>query len=102
MPLRYTKRIDLQVFCIHMSLLQIRDVPDETRRLLKARAAASGESLNTYLLELIGRDVAKPTIAEVLDRASRRAERVEASALDFVAAGRAEREDEQPRRRSAR
>jgi len=32
------------------SLLQIRNVPDEARRALKARAAARGESLNAYLL----------------------------------------------------
>jgi len=41
-----------------MSLLQIRNVPDESRRVLKARAAARGESLNGYLLELIDREVA--------------------------------------------
>ncbi len=83
------------------SLLQIRNVPEETRRALKARAAARGESLNAYLLELITREMARPTIGEVLDRAARRAERAAVSALDIVAAGRAERE-EQLRRRSGR
>lgn len=78
------------------SLLQIRNVPEEARRTLKARAAARGESLNSYLLELIAREVARPTIAEVLQRASRRAERADTSALEFVAAARAER-DQQPR-----
>lgn len=80
------------------SLLQIRGVPDEARRALKARAAARGESLNTYMLDLIAREVARPTVAEVLDRAARRAERADASALDALAAARAER-DEQLRRR---
>ncbi|MGQ0775413.1 MAG: FitA-like ribbon-helix-helix domain-containing protein [Pseudonocardiales bacterium] len=75
-------------------MLQIRNVPEETRRALKARAAARGESLNAYLLELLNRDVARPTIGEVLDRAARRAERADVSALDIVAAGRAEREDQ--------
>lgn len=75
------------------SLLQIRNVSEETRRALKARAAARGESLNAYLLELLDRDVARPTVAEVLDRAARRAERSDASALDIVAAGRQEREE---------
>lgn len=42
------------------SLLQIRNVPDDVRRALKARAAAQGESLNAYLLGLIERDVARP------------------------------------------
>jgi hypothetical protein len=74
------------------SLLQIRNVPEETRRALKVRAAARGESLNSYLLAVIGREGARPTVAEVLDRAARRAERVEVSAVEILAAERAERE----------
>jgi len=74
------------------SLVQIRNVPEGTRRALKARAAARGESLNAYLLELLEREAARPTVAEVLERAARRAERVEAGALDVVDADRAERE----------
>jgi len=64
------------------SLLQIRKVPDDVRKALKARAAAQGESLNTYLLDLIERDAARPTVKEVLDRAGRRAEHASASAID--------------------
>jgi len=79
------------------SLLQIRNVPDDARRALKARAAARGESLNAYLLELINREVARPTVSEVLKRASRRAERTEVSAIDVVDAARMGR-DEQIRR----
>ena len=56
-------------------LLQIRNVSDDVRRALKARAAARGESLNTYLLDLVERDVARPTVKEVLDRAALRAGR---------------------------
>lgn len=74
------------------SLLQIRDVPEDARRSLKARAAARGQSLNAYLLDLIDREVSRPTVAEVLDRAAQRAERATASAVDVVAAGRAERD----------
>lgn len=70
------------------SLLQIRDVPNETRQALKARAALRGTSLNTYLLELLNREVATPTIAEVLDRAARRTERATASAVDIIRADR--------------
>ena len=80
------------------SLVQIRNVPEGTRRALKARAAARGESLNAYLLELLEREVARPTVAEVLERAARRAERVEAGALDIVLADRAEREEQLLRR----
>ena len=74
------------------SLLQIRNVPDEARRALKARAAARGESLNTYLLEVLTREVARPTVGEVLERAQRRAERARSSALEVLDAARAERE----------
>ncbi|CAN5154937.1 hypothetical protein BH20ACT5_BH20ACT5_00550 [soil metagenome] len=74
-------------------LLQIRNVPEEARRVLKARAAARGESLNAHLLEVIEREVARPTVAEVLDRAARRSERANASAVDLLWEERAERED---------
>ncbi len=74
------------------SLLQIRNVPDEERRALKARAAARGESLNAFLLDLISREVARPTVGEVLDRAARRAERAETSAVDVLNTARLERD----------
>jgi antitoxin FitA len=80
------------------SLLQIRNVPDEARRALKARAAARGESLNAYLLKLIDREVARPTVGDVLDRAARRAERADVSALAAVAESRAQRSDQLERR----
>ncbi len=51
------------------SLLQIRNVPDEARRALKARAADRGESLNSYLLNVLDREVSRPTVAEVLGEA---------------------------------
>lgn len=74
------------------SLLQIRDVPAEARRELKARAAGQGKSLNAYMLALIDKDVSRPTVAEVLDHAARRSERAAASARESVAAARAERD----------
>lgn len=83
------------------SLLQIRDVPEEHRRALKARAAARGESLNSYLLGVLSREVAKPTVAEVLDRAAHRAEHAKSSALDVVGAARAARDAELRRQSSA-
>ncbi len=82
------------------SLLQIRDVSDEARRGLKARAAARGQSLNAFLLDLIERETARPTVAEVLDRAAQRAERANACAAEVIAAARGEREEQptsQPR-----
>lgn len=73
------------------SLLQIRNVPDAAHRELKARAAAQGRSLNAYLLDLISREVARPTVAEVLELAAQRAERATGSAVDVIDVARAER-----------
>lgn len=75
-----------------MSLVQIRNVPDETRRALKARAANRGESLNSYLLALLEREVARPTVAEVLERARSRAERADVSSRELIATAREQRE----------
>lgn len=74
------------------SLLQIRNVSDEARRALKARAAARGESLNSYLLEIVSREVERPTVAEVLARAAGRSERMLTSSLDVLDATRTERD----------
>lgn len=74
------------------SLLQIRDVPDEVRRALKARAAERGESLNRYLLGLLERETARPTVREVLARAAGRAEPAGRSALAAVQAERDRRD----------
>ena len=49
-------------------LLQIRDLPEEVHRTLKARAAASGMSLTAYVRQLLARSVARPTPEELADR----------------------------------
>ena len=69
-------------------LVQIRNVPDETRQGLKARAAARGESLNDYLLKLLIEDAARPTVREVLERARARSERSAVSSVDVIRADR--------------
>jgi len=69
-------------------------VPDQTRRALKTRAAARGESLNAYRLDVIEREVARPAVREVLDRAARRAGTVNTSSLDAVEAARRERDEQ--------
>lgn len=76
------------------TLLQIRNVPDEARRTLKARAVARGQSMNSYLLGLIEREVARPTVAEVLERAARRSERSPVSSVSILEAARNERDAE--------
>ncbi len=49
-------------------LIQIRDVPEDVHRKLKARAAASGTSLTEYVRTLLAREVARPTPEELSDR----------------------------------
>lgn len=49
-------------------LLQIRDLPEEVHRTLKARAAASGTSLTEYVRSLLARSAARPTPEELTER----------------------------------
>lgn len=49
-------------------LVQIRDVPEDVHRTLKARAAASGVSLSEYLRTVLGHAAARPTPAELSAR----------------------------------
>lgn len=49
-------------------LVQIRDVPEDVHRKLKARAAASGTSLTEYVRALLTREVARPTPEELGER----------------------------------
>jgi len=49
-----------------MGVIQIRDVPDETERTLKARAEREGKSLTAYLRDLLNEEVATPTLDEVM------------------------------------
>ena len=53
-------------------MIQIRHVPDDVHRKLKARAALAGMSLSDYLLAEARRSLEKPTRAEILDRIARR------------------------------
>jgi plasmid stability protein len=56
-----------------MSSIQIRNVPDDVHRTLRARAAAGGQSLSEYLLAEIVRVAERPSVADVLARAGDRA-----------------------------
>lgn len=55
-----------------MGAVTIRDVPDEVRDQLAARAASRGQSLQEYLRLLLVSVVEKPTVEEVLARARAR------------------------------
>ncbi|MEC3996154.1 antitoxin [Actinacidiphila sp. DG2A-62] len=54
-----------------MTAITIRDVPDDTVNALKVRAAQAGKSLQAYALELLSREAAKPTLAEMAARLER-------------------------------
>jgi plasmid stability protein len=54
-------------------MIQLRHVPDELHRRLKARAALAGLSLSDYLLREIERVAAQPTLAELRDTLAKRA-----------------------------
>ncbi len=53
-------------------MIQIRHVPDDVHRKLKARAALAGMSLSEYLLAEARQSLERPTRAEILDRIARR------------------------------
>lgn len=50
------------------TLIQVRDVPDDVHRALKARAAREGLSLSEYLRTELRRVAEAPTAAELLAR----------------------------------
>lgn len=49
-------------------MVQVRNVPDDIHRRLKARAALAGMSLSDFLLEELRKTAELPTMAEVLAR----------------------------------
>jgi plasmid stability protein len=72
------------------TMVQIRNVPPEFHRRLKARAALEGMSMSDYILREIGKALERPTRAEVLERLrTRPVRRLRRKAADVI---RAERE----------
>ena len=55
-----------------MGHIQIRNVPEDVHRTLKARAAKAGMSLSEYLLRDIVDRATHPTIAELAERIRQR------------------------------
>jgi plasmid stability protein len=68
-----------------MGLIQIRNVPDDVHRTLKARAASAGTSLSDYVLREIERTARAPT-ADELDERIRDRGRAKVSTDDILAA----------------
>lgn len=50
-----------------MGTIQIRNIPDETLRTLKVRAAKSGQSLQEYMLQHLIEEASKPTVRELME-----------------------------------
>jgi plasmid stability protein len=57
------------------TMVQIRNVPAEFHRRLKARAAIEGMSMSDYILRELGKALDRPTRQEVLDRLRAQPER---------------------------
>ena len=55
-----------------MTSVQIKDVPEETHRVLRRRAAEAHQSLQEYLRSRLIEEASRPTVAEVLERAGER------------------------------
>jgi hypothetical protein len=53
-------------------MIQLRHVPDELHRKLKARAALAGLTLSDYLLQEVRRVAERPTTAELMHRLAQR------------------------------
>lgn len=49
-------------------LVQIRDVPEDVHRILKARAAESGQSLSEFLRVELAKVATRPTLDEIRRR----------------------------------
>jgi len=70
------REIDMFTTCEYAShmptMIQLRHVPDDLHRKLKARAALAGMSLSEYLLREIREMAERPTVAELRARLDRR------------------------------
>jgi len=54
------------------TMIQLRHVPDDLHRKLKARAAMEGLSLSEYLIREIRQLAEKPTMSEMMERLAHR------------------------------
>jgi hypothetical protein len=71
------------------TMVQIRNVPPDFHRRLKARAAIEGMSMSDYILREIGKALDRPTRQEVLERLqSRPVRHIRRSAAEVIRAER--------------
>ena len=75
-----------------MGHIQIRNVPEDVHRKLKARAAHEGMSLSEYLLRDVVELASRPTLEEMVERVrSRPLARTKVSAAELIREAREER-----------
>ena len=78
-----------------MGHIQIRNVPENLHRTLKARTAREGMSLSEYLLRDIVDLASRPTLEEMVERVrSRPLVRTKVSAAELICEAREERDRE--------
>jgi plasmid stability protein len=82
-----------------VSSVQVKNVDDATHELLRQRAAAAGMTLGDYVLELIRKDLRKPSRAEWLARVRARppANVDHGDVIRSIDEGRAERDQKMDR-----
>jgi len=82
-----------------MSSVQVKNVDEETHELLRLRASAAGMTLGDYVLELIRKDLRKPSRAEWLARVRARppANVSHGEVIRAIDEGRAERDQRMDR-----
>ena len=80
---------------LRMGHIQIRNVPEDVHRTLKARAAKQGVSLSDYLLAQVTELARLPTLEEMTERVrSRSRVRLPKPAAELIREAREERERE--------
>lgn len=76
-----------------MTSVQIKDVPNDVRAVLRSRAALEGQSLQEYLLTRLSEDARTPTVVELFARIEHRS----GGTVGFAAAVEAIRADRDDR-----
>lgn len=69
-----------------MVALQIRDVPEDVRRTLAERAASRGQSLQSFLLNLVTEEAARSANTDILARFANRKDGSSLSIADLAGA----------------
>lgn len=91
----YRQHLDMRYACTdagRVAALQIRNLPEDVHRTLKARAAAKGQSLSEYTAAILRAEAQTPTLEELSAQIAARGPLGTATTDDVVALIRADRE----------